>query len=212
MANILRQHLIIYQGSYFDSENLTIQFWESIQLKEAARAKSGISILSIYDLLFQIDAGSSLIFDNGISLVVTDTTMPGSNEIRVNNIPQFIEKNAIARVRPLNLTGYQTRSKLRKNHSATQSVVIPWVILNPATNGKIAPDLSDSVTASLPANCTFQDISKELLNDLQNESLWTSKLKKAAWVWDLELVSPANKPKRRAEGRVLIPAEVTRDD
>jgi len=59
---------------------------------------------------------------------------------------------------PINLTGYQFFSKIKKHYSATNSYSFNVSVVNPATSGNILVGMSKTITSTIPSGRYVYDV------------------------------------------------------
>lgn len=83
----------------------------------------------------------------------------------------------------VDLSGYTARGQIRKHYTSSTSVSFTFVFSTPRSSGELALTLSNTQTANMEAG---------------------------RYVYDVELISPANSVSRLVEGIATVTPEVTR--
>ncbi len=197
-------NILILQGS--DWNDTTIQLRNSVRI--SCGAKVGQTYLNIDPLGTALAVGDKLKYGRCSVVTVSAIAPVGAELIQVIPLTFAISVDSDLIGAPIDLTGCTGRFQIRRQYSDASPLVSGVPIITGAS-GLISPSLSNLITASLPSNCTWQD----LPDDLQDREAFLAdptlkKIWNAAYFWDLELVSPS--VRRVIEGRSFVSAEVTK--
>jgi len=207
MYPVIRYHLLIPQGSYFDGSLFAIELYEAIRLSAAVSASATATALPVDRLGISIDTGVTITFDTA-TVTTTATVSPGGTSIPIDSLSTALAAGSVGKVRPIDLSDYTIESTIRRRFGSTDVWTLPWIIES-AIDGRIVPDLSDTTLATIPANSKFSDFEEDFVVNLQDEGSWSQRLKNVAYVWDLEAISSNGRRRRYVEGWVLVTSEVT---
>lgn len=209
-------NLVINQGSDFN--DLTFQLAHKCITRCAAKPSLEPTQIKIEPMGVTLNTGSILICGCD-DLVLAEPLNPDDRVISVTSIPSSIPNNSIIQGPNVDITGWIVRSAIKDR---TGNLIANFAgVIDNALLGKFKVTLSNSVSSTVAANVSWQDIRDLNVNDLglPLDSLTFStpdakkrfkKVFESAYLWDLETVDTAGIVSRRVEGLVLVTREVTK--